>query len=116
MSEITSLIMGRGEPRFTQFGQRLPDSLHDSEERIAPGLVRRLHQYGRDRMEEAGFNVEGWECEVYTMDGNLPRSERYYCVEFTNPKGGMIGVQGIATGRGAHPILDHGLSIDSGRK
>lgn len=95
-------------------GQRLPDSLHDTDQKIAPGLVARLVKYGRQAMDSAGFPVEGWDCEVYTMDGELRASERYYCVEFVNPKGGMIGLQGIMTRHG-HPCLDHGFSIGADR-
>lgn len=113
--EISTEVLVRGKPRFTSWGQRLPDSLHDTDQQIAPGLVQRLYRYGLARMEDCGFNVEGWDCRVYTMDGELDRSERYYCVEFTNAKGGMIGVQGVAIGRGGHPCLDHGVSISEDR-
>lgn len=112
---LSVTVLSRGEPRFNMVGQRLPDSLHDTDQQIAPGLVARLVAYGQRAMAENGFAVEGWACNVYTMDGELPRSERYYCVEFVNAKGGMIGVQGIMTRHG-HPCLDHGLSVGRGHK
>jgi hypothetical protein len=108
-------VMRRGEARFDMCGRKLPDSLHDApDESISPGLLARLHRYGLKRMLDAGFEVADWRCEVYTMDADLPRSERYYCVEFTNPKGGMVGVQGVATNHG-HPFLDHGLCVGEDR-
>ncbi len=107
--------MVRGPAHFDCVGKRLPDSLHDTEQAIAHGLVSRLLRYGLSAMTEHGFNVDGWACEVYTMNGDLPRSERFYCVEFINSKGGSLGIQGIAVSHG-HPFLDHGLTIDRDRK
>jgi hypothetical protein len=106
--------MRRGSPRFNMVGQKMPDSLHDMAESISPGLVKRLHRYGLQGMADAGFEVAGWICEIYTMDGDDRPANRSYCVEFTNSKGGMLGVQGILTHRG-YPCLDHGLIIDSDR-
>lgn len=112
---FTVSVMRRGEARFNMVGQKLPDSLHDApDQAISPGLLARLHRYGLTRMADAGFEVAGWSCEIYTMDADLPRSERYYCVEFTNAKGGMLGVQGVGTRHG-HPCLDHGLSVGETR-
>ena len=51
---------------------------------------------------------------TYTMDGDERPANRFYTVEFTNPKGGMVGIQGIMTERG-WPSLDHGLCIDRDR-
>lgn len=115
MSGVTkSNVLERGEPRCDMVGQRLPDPLYDTDQKISPGLVVRLRRYAEKGLEDAGFEISTWNCEVYTMDGNLPPSERYYCVEFVSPKGGMIGVQGIATNHG-HPFLDHGICCDWGR-
>lgn len=114
MSAITSSVLQRGKPRFTMTGQSLPTSLHETGEGVSNGLVKRLHRYGATRMAEAGFNVDGWACEVYTMDGDEPPANRAYCVEFSNNSGGAIGVQGILMSRG-YPQLDHGLTIDEGR-
>lgn len=107
---ITNLVMQRGEPRYDMVGKRLPDPLHDSGEQISSGLIKRLYRYALGRMEDYGFEVADWVCEIYTMDGDKRPPDRFYCVEFTNTKGGMIGVQGIITNYG-HPCLDHGLSI-----
>lgn len=115
MSAIMASVLQRGVPRFNMVGQRLPDSLHATDQAISPGLISRLHRYASGRLSEAGFEIEDWQCEVYTMDGDVPVSERYYCVEFMNERGGMLGVQGIAIGRGGHPCLDHGISVDEGR-
>lgn len=112
---INVQVLRRGEPRFNMVGQRLPDSLYDTDQTISPGLVKRLHCYGLKAMEDAGFNVAGWSVEIYTMDANERPSDRYYCVEFTNAKGGMLGVQGILTSAG-HPCLDHGVSVGTGRR
>lgn len=108
---ITNTVLVRGAPRFTQTGQRLPDSLHDTDQTISPGLVKRLVRYALRAMDDAGFVVEGWACEVYTMDGDETAAHRMYCVEFTNAKGGALGIQGILTHHG-HPCLAHGYSID----
>lgn len=114
MVELRTLVMVRGEARFNMVGQRLPDSLHDTDEQITAGLTQRLYRYGLQRLRDEGFEVAAWECEVYTMDGELSPAERYYAVEFTNSKGGMLGVQGIMTNKG-WPCLDHGLCIGEGR-
>ncbi|GEL42305.1 hypothetical protein MEX01_28960 [Methylorubrum extorquens] len=114
MSRITSTVLRRGAARFDMVGQRLPDSLHDTGQFISNGTVKRLHRYALRALTDAGFDVSEWACEVYTMDGDDAPSERTYCVEFTNAKGGMLGVQGIHTYKG-HPCLDHGLCIDFGR-
>ena len=111
---ISTRVMRSGQARFDMVGQQLPDGLHDTDQTISPGLVSRLVRYALGTLDGAGFAVRDWPCEVYTMDGDLIRSERYYCVEFTNAKGGMIGVQGIGTLRG-HPSIDHGVCIDTGR-
>ncbi len=110
MSTITNTVLKRGESRFNMVGQKLPDTLHDTDDKISDGLVSRLHRYAIRRLSDSGFSVEGWGCEVYTMDGELRPSERYYVVEFINGKGGKIGVQGIGTNKG-HPHIDHGLCI-----
>ena len=115
MSAITASVLQRGSPRFNMVGQRLPDSIHDTDQIISPGLIRRLHRYASGRLSEIGFDIEDWQCEISTMDGDVLVSERYYCVEFTNERGGMLGVQGIAIGRGGHPCLDHGICVDEGR-
>ncbi|WP_353645727.1 hypothetical protein [Mesorhizobium sp. WSM2239] len=114
MTELRTLVMVRGEPRFNMVGQKLPDSLHDTDEQISPGLASRLHRYALHTLEDTGFEVSSWDCEVYTMDGDDRPADRFYTVEFTNPKGGMIGIQGILTKRG-WPFLDHGFCIDGGR-
>lgn len=112
--QLSSSVLRRGEPRFNIGGQRLPDILRDCGEKISAGLVARLHRYALTRMREAGFVVTNWACEVYTMDGDQRPAGRYYCVEFTNASGGMIGVQGILTSKG-YPCLDHGLCVAEGR-
>ena len=113
MSKATMLI--RGEARFNMVGQRLPYNLYETDQTISPGLVKRLRNYALKSLEDAGFEVSQWACEVYTMDGDEPPSSRFYTVEFTNEKGGMLGVQGILTSKG-WPHIDHGLCIDVGRE
>lgn len=110
MSTI-SAVYQRGEPRFDMVGQSLPNTLHDTGEVVSAGLCKRLFRYATEAMDDAGFAVDGWDCEIYTMDGDCPPSERMYCVEFYNKKGGRIGLQGILTTKG-RPTLDHGFSID----
>jgi hypothetical protein len=107
---ITTSVMRRGEPRFDMGGSKLPDSLHDTDMTISDGTVKRLISYAVKRLDGAGFDVSNLDREVYTTEGNSKPSERIYCVEFINAKGGKIGVQGIMTEHG-HPCLDHGLSI-----
>ena len=114
MPETKTSVLRRGEPRFDMVGRRLPDSLHDTDETISPGLVARLRRYAERILVDAGFEVATWACEVYTLDAERPPSERIYTVEFTNAKGGMIGVQGIMTSSG-HPSLNHGVICGIGR-
>lgn len=111
---ISATVLQRSEPRFNIVGQRLPDSLRDTDQTISPGLVARLYRYALRGLTDAGFVVEGWKCEVYTTDADERPADRSYCVEFTNERGGMIGLQGILTRHG-HPFLDHGLTIDRDR-
>lgn len=113
MASIRSLVMKRGEPRFNMVGQKLPDSLRDLNEVISQGLVQRLHRYALERLVPAGFAVTEWSCEVSTMDGDELPPDRYYIVTFTNPLGGALGVQGIATSKG-WPCLDHGVFVEIG--
>lgn len=110
-----SEVLVRGKPRFSMCGERLPDNLIDTDQEISAGLVARLDRYALKVLQAAGFDVQYWSCNVYTMDGDLPPSDRTYCVEFTNERGGLLGVQGILTSRG-WPILDHGFVVDRGRK
>jgi hypothetical protein len=105
---IAATVLQRGEPRFNMVGQRLPSSLHDTDQTISAGLVQRLHAFARKRLTDAGFSFADWACEVYTMDADLPASERYYTVEFVHDLGAVLGVQGIGTNRG-WPQLDHGI-------
>ncbi|MES0188958.1 hypothetical protein NKK48_30305 [Mesorhizobium sp. C386A] len=41
-------------------GQKLPDSLHDTDEQISHGLVARLHRYALKELEDNGFEVSTW--------------------------------------------------------
>jgi len=111
----TSSVLITGEPRFDMVGKKLPSSLHDTDEVMSDGLVRRLRRYAEKSLVDAGFSVSSWACEVYTMDGDRRPPDRIYCVEFTNSKGGMLGVQGIMTNAG-WPCLDHGVCVDVGRQ
>ena len=112
---ITATVLRRSKPRFDMAGRRLPDTLHDTDMAISAGTVARLHRFALRRLTDAGFDVSAWSCEVYTMDAERPPADRTYTVEFTNPRGGMIGVQGILMERG-WPVLDHGLCVDEGRR
>lgn len=112
---ITNTVLRRGPARFTMVGKKLPDSLHDTDEQIKPGTVKRLYNYALREITGAGFAVAEWDCEVYTMDADEAPEDRAYCVEFTNEMGGMIGLQGILVHRG-WPTVDHGLTIDCGRR
>jgi hypothetical protein len=114
MSEATTVVY-RMEARFNMAGQLLPYALHEVDATISPGMAARLRRYAERRLGDSGFFVDGWVCGVSATDGDRPRSEWVYAVEFTNPLGGAIGVQGILTGRGGHPVLDHGLCIEEGR-
>jgi len=113
-SGVTSTVLRRGEARHTAWGSSLPTLLHETGETISAGLVKRLRSYALRYLTESGFEVSAWACEVCTMDGDEPPAERYYTVEFTNPAGGMLGIQGIMTQRG-WPVLDHGVCVDTGR-
>jgi len=114
MGAITSTVFRRDAPCFNMVGQKLPDHFQDTDEQISAGLVRRLYRYALRKLVSSGFNVSEWSCEVYAMDQDLPPSERYYIVEFSNDMGGMIGVQGILTLKG-HPHINHGICCDWGR-
>ena len=112
MNSIATEVYQRGESRFTMTGQKLPDQLHITDKVITHGLAFRLARYALQRLNDAGFAkaVEGWKLTVYTMDAELPSSERNYSVRWQNELGGYIDVNGILTSRG-WPSLDHGYSI-----
>ncbi len=112
MSTVATEVYQRGESRFNMVGQKLPDHLHITDKVITQGLAFRLARYALQRLDVAGFAkaVEGWKLTVYTMDAELPSSDRYYSVRWQNESGGYIDVNGILTRRG-WPSLDHGYSI-----
>lgn len=107
---VTTTLVMRRHAQFNQVSQRLPDRLEDTDEPISAGLATRLQRYATKRLAESGFDVSGADCEVYSMDADDAPPDRLYTVEFTNAKGGRIGVQGILTAHG-WPALDHGLCI-----
>ncbi len=109
MNSVATEVYQRGEPRFTMAGQKLPDQLHITDKVITHGLAFRLARYALQRLNDAGFAkaVEGWKLTVYTMDADLPSSDRTYAVRWQNEAGGFIDVCGIFTKSG-WPTLDHG--------
>lgn len=107
-------VLQRNPARFDMVGKRLDDTLRDTAQTISPGLVQRLRSYAAKNLEEAGFEIGAWACEVYTMDADESPADRSYTVEFINPRGGMLGVQGILT-RAGWPCLDHGVCVATGR-
>jgi len=111
---IDAIVFKTAPARFTAWGKRLPYDLITLPETIKAGTAARLADYALRELSEAGFDVNGWACEVYTMDGDDAPADRSYTVEFINQKGGMVGVCGILTAKG-WPSLNHGLIIDSGR-
>ncbi|WP_116894801.1 hypothetical protein [Pseudomonas savastanoi] len=112
MSTFATEVYQRGVSRFNMVGQKLPDHLHITDKVITQGLAFRLARYATQRLGDAGFAkaVEGWKLTVYTMDADLPASDRTYSVRWQNDAGGYIDVCGIFTKRG-WPSLDHGYSI-----
>ena len=111
MTIPTTLVFQRGEQRFDMVGKALGTPLTGTDQNISPGLAIRLMRYAVQRMIDNGFRVEGWACEVSTMDADNRPPERTYCVKFINLKGGGIGIEGIFTTKG-WPTLDHGLFIE----
>jgi hypothetical protein len=112
VSAVKASVFQRNPTRFDMAGQRLTTTLTETAQTISPGLVQRLRHYAAGVLEEAGFDVGSWACEVYTLDADESPSRRVYTVEYVNPKGGMLGVKGIHTERG-WPSLDHGLCVAS---
>lgn len=105
-------VLQRNPPRFDMVGQRLSDTLRDTAQTISLGLVQRLRHYAIGVLEEAGFAVGAWACEVYTMNADESPADRSYTVEFVNSRGGMLGVQGILT-RAGWPCLDFGVCVST---
>lgn len=112
MSIVATEVYQRGSSRFNMVGQKLPDNLNITDKIITQGLAFRLARYALQRLDDAGFAkaVDGWKLTVYTMDADLPASERIYSVRWQNSAGGYIDVCGIFTKRG-WPTLDHGYCI-----
>lgn len=109
--QVQSEIFREGEPRFNWTQYRTQRDIHKTDELISHGLMQRLANYAVKRLDEAGFKptIEGWECTVYTMDGNESPADRVYQVRFMNSKGGYLEVDRILTRRG-WPFIDHGIS------
>ncbi|MGV2866379.1 hypothetical protein [Achromobacter sp. AGC39] len=108
-------VLAPNAAQFDLCGRRLTQTLRTTDASIKPGLAARLRHYALGVLETAGFigAVEGWTLLVYTVDGDLPPSERSYCVRLTNALGGYIEVIGILTRHG-WPTVDHGLDIGVG--
>ncbi len=110
--KTTSSVLKRGPAKFDMVGQFLGYDLKDTSESITPGLQKRLLRYAERELTELGLlpMPKCMRCEVYTLDGDEPPSERSYGVRFITGAGAYIGVQGILTRKG-WPTLDHGLDI-----
>lgn len=93
-------------------GQVVSRPIAEVDPDISEGLAKRLVRYATSRLEDFGFShaVEGWPIEVYTMDADLPPSERYYSVRWNNEKNSGLEICGILT-RNGWPFIDHGISI-----
>lgn len=104
MPATANTVYLRDPARFDMTGRKLCDTITPTSENISHGTVARMHRYALRHFADAGFDVSTWHCEVYTMDGDLPRSDRTYAVEFTSPKGGKLSICGIHTS-GGHPYL-----------
>ncbi len=121
---IATEVLQPSPTRFTLYGKALPNELKTTDEKVSPGLAKRLARYALNRLQDSGFrrvveptsgvigkpNLGHWRVLVYTTDGDQSSSVRSYCVRFTNCDGGYIEVVGILTKRG-WPSLDHGLAI-----
>lgn len=105
-------VMVTGAAQFNMCGQVLGYPLTPVAEAISAGLASRILAYALDRLDDAGFKivVQGWDAEVYTLDGDSKPADRSYTVRFKNPAKGYIEVIGILTSKG-WPTLDHGLAI-----
>lgn len=112
MGAIETSVLVREAAKFNMCGQFLGYPLRTVAEAISRGLASRLHHYAIQRLDDAGFKkaIEGWDAEVYTLDGDEKPADRSYCVRFKNAKGGYIEVVQILT-RSGWPSLDHGLDI-----
>ncbi len=110
----TDAVMTLGPQTYDICGQSLPRAVLDTDTSISAGLVTRLHRYALRELSEAGFEVAEWPCEVYTLDGHVAPAERYYTVEFTHAKGGMVGLAGILTRHG-HPFMHQEVCADTRR-
>lgn len=108
---MKSVVMTKG-PARSWWGQSLPTQLHTTERKISQRLTGRLYRYALERLTVAGFrsSVTNWQVEVYTIDGDAPVDDRFYCVRWINDMGGYIEVIGILISDGK-PNLDHGLAI-----
>ena len=110
---IQTQVYQREEARFNMAGEFLHYPLTLTSAKIKPGLVKRLMDYARERLETAGFVIpEEWSTEVETMDHDSPPVHRAYTVAWVTPKDGRIGVQGIMINRGGWPFIDHGPFIE----
>lgn len=109
---MKTTVMVKGAAQHDMVGRFLGFPLKVTAESISPGTAERIHRYAIQRLESAGFAkmVEGWEAEVYTLDGDTPSTDRGYTVKFKNTDGGYIEVIGILTHKG-WPDIDHGFEI-----
>lgn len=109
--QVSSEVFREGQSYFNWTRNRTERPIHQTSETISQGLMHRLASYALNRLDEAGFKatVEGWDCNVYTLDGNDRPADRVYQVCFMNSKGGYLEVDRIHT-RSGWPFLDHGIS------
>lgn len=106
--EIRQTVYQKSEQRFNMVGQALPQTLHETNQAIGKTRAELLAKYAKNRLIENGFNVDGWTCEVWTMDHERRVDDRIYTVDFINEKGGKIGIEGIHINNGK-PVLDYGI-------
>lgn len=102
---VTQESLKRLPAQHDMCGQFLGYPLTIAETTIKAGLVKRLVRYAVQRAEDLGLPV--WDkVNVCCIDGES------YFVEFINPKGTKITLNGILIGRGGHPSVDHRFTIE----
>ena len=104
--QVTQEVLQRGKSQFDMCGQFLGYPLSVTGKEIKPGLLKRLVRYAVQRATDLGLPI--WDnVNVCCIDGDS------YFVEFINPQGTKIVLNGILIGRGGHPSVDHLFSIEA---
>lgn len=110
---IKTEVLKQMPARFDMCGRFMGYPLREKDESISQGLASRLMRYATTRAMNSGLMplVESWPVLVSTIDDGGKKSDRCYSVQWKNPQGLSISLNGIML-RNGWPFIDHRFSLD----